>query len=103
LTVLLEGIAFEQFTLQFNGKYPENFKKLLINEIHKYHSTGLKAIKILKLNAYTYNSLVIELICCVNPKYNQEIQTAARRALVSINVSFFFLSKFSSLINLFLV
>jgi hypothetical protein len=94
LTVLLEGITFEQFTIQFKGKYPENFKKLLINEIHKYHSKGLKSIEILSLDAYTYNSLTIELLCSVNPKYNQEIRIAARRALVSINVSFFFYESF---------
>ncbi len=87
-TVLVEGITVEQLTDRFQGRYLENFKKLLTNEIYNYHSKGLESIEIQSLKTHTSNSLIIDFTCSVNPKYNQEIRTAVRRALVSIKCKF---------------
>lgn len=91
-TILLQGVKIEQVTKQFQGKYLDNFKKLIINEINKYYSKGLKSIESATVNSYKHESLTIELVFSVNPKYNQQIHTAVRRALVSINVSLFLVS-----------
>jgi len=86
---LIEGVTLEELTEQSGRQFFQNFKELLIGEIAKYHSKGLKSVKITSLATYDGDSLIVDFVTIVNPKHHQQISSAIRRALLSINVSLF--------------
>ncbi len=91
-SLLIEGVTLEEISHKSGTKFLQNLRQTLTNEIKKYHSKGLKSIKITSLSTHNRNSLVIEFVAIVNPKHHQQISSAIRRALLSINVSLVFLS-----------
>jgi hypothetical protein len=91
---LIEGVSLEEIAHTSGTKFLQDFRQTLSNEIKKYHSTGLKTIRITSLSTHNGNSLVIEFVAVVNPKHQQQISSAIRRALLSIDVSLVFISIF---------
>jgi hypothetical protein len=89
---LIEGVTVEDISHKPGRNFLQNFKNILTNEIEKYHSKGLKSIKITSLSTYNRDSLVVEFVSIVNPKHNQQVSNAIRRALLSVNVSLIFFS-----------
>jgi hypothetical protein len=87
---LIEGVSLEEISQKSGRKFLQNFKELLVDEIIKYHSKGLKSIKITSLSAFDDDNLTIDFVTIVNPKHHQQISSAIRRALLSINVSSLF-------------
>jgi DNA integrity scanning protein DisA with diadenylate cyclase activity len=85
-SLLIEGVTLEEISHNSGTKFLQNLRQILTNEIKKYHSKGLKSIKITSLNTHNRNSLVIEFVAIVNPKHHQQISSAIRRALLSINL-----------------
>ncbi|UJR16937.1 hypothetical protein I4U23_003835 [Adineta vaga] len=82
-TVVLEGITLDQITNQCNKRYMEHFKQSVSNQIRKYQSNGFKSMRITSLSTDKPNSLIVELLFTVTPKYNQQITVAIQRALTS--------------------
>jgi hypothetical protein len=87
---LIGGVTLEEISQNSGRKFLQNFKELLIDEITKYHSKGLKSIKITSLSTYDSDSLIIDFVTIVNPKHHQQINSAIRRALLTVNVSLHF-------------
>jgi hypothetical protein len=86
---LIEGTTIEELPKKFGKNFVQNFKDSLTNKIEKYQSKGLKSVKITSLNTYNHDSLIIEFVSVVNPKYHQQIISAIRRALSTIDVSLY--------------
>jgi hypothetical protein len=85
-SLLVEGVSLEEIAHTSGTKFLQDFRETLSNEIKKYHSNGLKSIKITSLSTHNGNSLVIEFVAVVNPKQHQQISSAIRRALLSIDL-----------------
>ncbi len=64
-------------------------KNNLIDGIEIHQSKGLKSVHITSLNTYNGDSLIVEFVSVVNPKYQQLISNAIRRALVTLDVSLY--------------
>jgi preprotein translocase subunit SecF len=93
-SIVIEGVTLEQVSQKSSVNFLENFKKNLIEEVHKYHAGGLESIKITSLNTYKNKNLVIEFVAVVNPSHHQQISDAISRALVSTKVSLLYLQIF---------
>ena len=100
-SLIVEGVTLEQISHKSGEKILEKFKDVLIKEIEKYHSKGLRLIKITNLNTYNHDNLIVEFVSIVNPKYHQQISNAINRALLSVNVSLYFLQLFSFICIIF--
>jgi hypothetical protein len=87
-SVLIEGVTVEELSKKSGRKFIEKFKDLLTDEIEKHHSKGLKAIKITSLSTFNRDSLIIEFVIRVNPRYHEEISSTLRHALLTFDVRF---------------
>ncbi|CAF1074766.1 unnamed protein product [Rotaria sp. Silwood1] len=87
-TLLLEGITLDHISGRLCGRFPQNFKYVLLAEIRKYQRVGLKSIEITSISVDRKRNLIIEFDCIVDPQYNELIRSALRRAAVTIDVCF---------------
>ena len=82
------------------GRFPQNFKYLLITELRKYQRIGLKSIEITSISTDKKQNLILDFDIIVDPQYNQAIRNALRQAVISIDVCFIlFLSFFHLIVN----
>ncbi|CAF3659157.1 unnamed protein product [Rotaria sp. Silwood1] len=85
-TLLLEGITLDHISGRLCGRFPQNFKYVLLAEIRKYQRVGLKSIEITSISVDRKRNLIIEFDCIVDPQYNELIRSALRRAAVTIDL-----------------
>ncbi|CAF1506956.1 unnamed protein product [Adineta ricciae] len=85
-TLLLEGVTLEQISSRLCGRFPQNFKYVLAAEIRKFQRVGLKSIDITNISTDKKNNLIIDFDIIVDPKYNEAIRSALRRAVVAVDL-----------------
>ena len=98
-TLLLEGVTVEQISSRLCGRFPQNFKYVLAAEIRKFQKLGLKYIDIANISTDKKKNLIIDFDIIVDPKYNEAIRSALRRAVVSVDVRFFYIEMSPFYIN----
>ncbi|CAF4187898.1 unnamed protein product [Rotaria sp. Silwood2] len=87
-TLLLDGITLEHISSRLCGRFPQNFKYVLLAEVRKYQRVGLKSIEITSISVDKQKNLIIEFDVIVDPQYNELIRSALRRAVVTLDVCF---------------
>lgn len=87
-TLLLEGVTLKEISSRLCGRFPQNFKYLLMSELRKYQRIGLKSIEITSISSDKKQNLILDFDLVVDPQYNQAIRNALRHAVISIDVSF---------------
>ena len=87
--MLLEAQAFKHQSVQLCGRFPQNFKHVLLAEVRKYQRVGVKSIEIRNIATDDKSNLLVEFDTLVNPQYNALVRKALRRAVITLDVCSF--------------